>query len=419
MKVLVIGSGGREHALVVGLTRDPKVTEVHAAPGNPGMATFATLHDEIDPVDTGAVLVLAQQLEVDLVVVGPEAPLVLGVADPLRMAHIPCFGPDRDAAALEGSKAYAKEVMAAAGIPTAHSHLCETPDEVATALDTFGPPYVVKDDGLAAGKGVVVTSDRQTAVTHAAACERVIVEEFLDGPEVSLFGLSDGTSVVPMLPAQDFKRLLDGDRGPNTGGMGAYAPLSWLPAGFATEVTAAVLQPAVDEMRRRGLPFVGLLYAGLALTRDGVKVVEFNVRFGDPETQALLELLETPLGQLLYAAATGQLHSIRPLKWKDGTAVAVVMAASGYPDSPRVGDLISGIETADPLAVDAAIGGGDCSLRVYHAATARGSDGLVTNGGRVLAVTSTGPDLATARKLAYTGVAHISFEGAQYRSDIA
>lgn len=419
MKVLVIGSGGREHALVLGLTRDPQVTEVHVAPGNPGIAALAWLHDEIDLADTDAVLVLAKRLEVDLVVIGPEAPLVAGVADPLRRTGIACFGPGREAAALEGSKAYAKEVMAAAGIPTAQSRLSKTSDEVAAALDAFGCPYVVKDDGLAAGKGVVVTNDRDVAAAHAAACERVVIEEFLDGPEVSLFGITDGVQVRPMLPAQDFKRLLDGDNGPNTGGMGAYAPLRWLPHGFAEDMTARVLQPAVAEMHRRGTPFVGLLYAGLALTRDGVKVVEFNVRFGDPETQALLELLETPLGQLLYAAATGQLHSIRPLKWKDGTAVAVVMAASGYPDSPRVGDLISGIETADPLAVDAAIGGGDCSLRVYHAATARGPDGLVTNGGRVLAVTSTGPDLATARKLAYTGVAHISFEGAQYRSDIA
>jgi len=419
MKVLVIGGGGREHALVLALNADPEVTEVHAAPGNPGMATLATLYDDIDPVDTGAVLLLAKQLGVDLVVVGPEAPLVAGVADPLRMAGIACFGPDRAAAALEGSKAYAKEVMAAAGIPTAVSRLGETAGEVAAALDAFGPPYVVKDDGLAAGKGVVVTNNREEAVAHAVTCERVVVEEFLDGPEVSLFGISDGIRVLPMLPAQDFKRLLDGDDGPNTGGMGAYAPLPWLPDGFAEDVTARVLQPAVDEMRRRGVPFIGLLYAGLALTRDGVKVVEFNVRFGDPETQVLLELLETPLGGLLHAAATGRLDESGPLRWRSGAAVAVVMAAGGYPDEPRTGELISGIQAAEARA----------DIRVLHAGTrwapgagdaeSSHSRRLETAGGRVLAVTGAGPELASARQHAYEGVRLISFEGARHRSDIA
>lgn len=419
MNVLVIGGGGREHALVRALSRDPEVVEVHAAPGNPGMATMATMHDEIDPADSGAVLVLAKQLGVDLVIVGPEGPLVAGVADPLRMEGIACFGPDREAAALEGSKAYAKEVMAAAGIPTAQSYLCEAVDEVDAALDAFGPPYVVKDDGLAAGKGVVVTNDRAAAASHAAACGRVVIEEFLDGPEVSLFGICDGTHVLPMLPAQDFKRLLVGDEGPNTGGMGAYAPLPWLPDGFVEEVTAGVLQPTVDEMQRRGMPFIGLLYAGLAVTSGGVKVVEFNVRFGDPETQVLLELLETPLGQLLYAAATGRLDQFKPLRWLPGAAVAVVMAAAGYPGSPRMGDAISGVEDAEALD----------DVHVLHAGTRWGSPAgdaeparsanLETAGGRVLAVTATGPDLATAHKRVYVGVGSISFEGAHYRGDIA
>lgn len=423
MKVLVIGSGGREHALVLGLTRDPQVTEVHVAPGNPGIAALAWLHDEIDLADTDAVLVLAKRLEVDLVVIGPEAPLVAGVADPLRRTGIACFGPGREAAALEGSKAYAKEVMAAAGIPTAQSRLSKTSDEVAAALDAFGPPFVVKDDGLAAGKGVVVTNDRDVAAAHAAACERVVIEEFLDGPEVSLFGITDGVQVRPMLPAQDFKRLFDGDNGPNTGGMGAYAPLPWLPHGFAEDMTARVLQPAVAEMHRRGTPFVGLLYAGLALTRDGVKVVEFNARFGDPETQVLLELLETPLGELLHAAATGRLDELGPLQWRPGAAVSVVMAAAEYPEAPRRGDDISGVAAAESLD----------AVRVFHAGTAwanavaesdsAGADladgALMTAGGRVLAVTATGADVADARQRAYVGVSRIWFEGAQYRSDIA
>ena len=417
MKVLVIGGGGREHALVLGLTRDPAVTEIHAAPGNPGIESVATVHEEIDPVDAGAVLVLAKQLGTDLVVIGPEAPLVAGVADPLRIEGIACFGPDREGAALEGSKAYAKEVMSAAGIPTARAYMCKTPEQVAAALDAFGPPYVVKDDGLAGGKGVVVTPDRKSAKAHAARCGCVVVEEFLDGPEVSVFGISDGSRVVPMVPAQDFKRLLDGDQGPNTGGMGAYAPLPWLPEGFADGVTASVLHPAVEEMRRRGMPFVGLLYAGLALTSQGVKVVEFNARFGDPETQALLELLETPLGGLLYAAATGRLDQIGPLEWSPGSAVAVVMAAPGYPDAPRKGDVIAGIEAAEA----------ENHVRVFHAGTGwapevAGSTStrrLLTTGGRVLTVTATGPDLATARDRTYQGVRRISFEGAQHRSDIA
>jgi len=309
VKTLVIGTGGREHALALALSRDPGVTEVHAAPGNPGIAAFAPVH-AVNQLDPDAVAALAVSLGVDLVVVGPEAPLVAGVADAVRAAGISCFGPNADAAQLEGSKAFAKEIMAGAEVPTAMARVCTTPDEAADALDAFGAPYVVKDDGLAAGKGVVVTDDRDEALAHAARCERVVIEEYLDGPEVSLFAITDGTTVYPLQPAQDFKRIGDGDQGHNTGGMGAYTPLPWAPAGLVDEVLDRVLQPTVDELARRGTTFSGLLYAGLALTSRGVKVIEFNARFGDPETQPLLALLDSPLGALLKAAADGVLHEV-------------------------------------------------------------------------------------------------------------
>ena len=409
MKVLVIGSGGREHALALALSRDPEVSEVHAAPGNPGTAGVATLH-EVDPLDGSAVAGLARDLGVDLVVVGPEAPLVAGVADAVRSAGISCFGPSQEAAVLEGSKAFAKDVMAAAGVPTALARVCSTPEEAAEALDAFGPPYVVKDDGLAAGKGVVVTDDRDEAAAHAAACERVVIEQYLDGPEVSLFAITDGETVLPMLPAQDFKRVGDGGTGPNTGGMGAYTPLPWAPADLVEEVRARVLQPTVDEMARRGAPFQGLLYAGLALTKRGVRVVEFNARFGDPETQPLLALLDSPLGVVLKAAADGRLDEVGPLRWKSGAAVAVVVAAQNYPDSPRKGDVIHGVLDVERLE----------GVDVIHAGTATDGEGhLVTAGGRVLAVTAVGPTVADARDRAYQGVACLQIEGAHHRTDIA
>jgi phosphoribosylamine--glycine ligase len=343
-------------------------------------------------------------------VVGPEAPLVAGVADAVRVAGIACFGPSREAARLEGSKAFAKQVMAAAEVPTALAHVCETPEEVADALDAFGPPYVVKDDALAAGKGVVVTDVRQDAVDHAAACGRVVIEEFLDGPEVSLFAITDGETVLPLQPAQDFKRALDDDEGPNTGGMGAYTPLPWAPDDLVADVTHRVLVPTVDEMARRGTPFQGLLYAGLALTSRGVRVVEFNARFGDPETQALLALLDTPLSSLLHGAATGTLADVGLPSWKDAAAVTVVIASENYPGNPRTGDVIDGIEVAD--AID--------GVDVIHAGTARDSDGrLVTAGGRVLGVTAVGATLAEARAKAYSGVEFIRFTGSQNRTDIA
>lgn len=416
LSVLVVGAGGREHALARALADDPGVVAVHAAPGNPGMAGVATLH-HVDPMSGEQVADLAVRLGVGLVVIGPEAPLVAGVTDEVTARGVPVFGPSGAAARLEGSKAFAKDVMAAAGVPTGRSHLCTTPAEVEAALDDFGAPYVVKDDGLAAGKGVVVTGDRTLAVAHAAGCRQVVIEEYLDGPEVSLFAIcgwseAEGPVVRPLQPAQDFKRIHDGDQGPNTGGMGAYTPLSWAPDDLVEEVLETVLHPTVQELARRGTPFTGLLYAGLALTARGVRVIEFNARFGDPETQALLALLDSPLSPLLLGAATGTLADVDPPRWRAGAAVAVVLASRGYPETSSSGDPITGLEAAE--AVD---GGG--VVQVLHAGTA-GVDGrVVTAGGRVLAVVGTGPDVAAARDAAYAGVAQVDFPGAQHRTDIA
>ncbi|NTW40837.1 MAG: phosphoribosylamine--glycine ligase [Cellulomonadaceae bacterium] len=413
MRILVIGPGAREHAIVRALALGSAGHELHAAPGNPGIAAFATLHP-VDALDGAAVAALATSLDAELVVVGPEAPLVAGVADAVRGAGIACFGPSSEAAALEGSKAFAKEIMAAAGVPTAMAHVCSTLDEVADALDAFGAPYVVKDDGLAAGKGVVVTDDRGEALEHARVCldkpdGTVVIEEFLDGPEVSLFCLSDGTTVVPLAPAQDFKRALDGDAGPNTGGMGAYSPLPWAPPGLVDEVVERVAQPTVDEMRHRGTPFVGVLYCGLALTSRGVRVIEFNARFGDPETQVVLARLASPLAELLQAAATGHLDVLPPLRWHDDAAVTVVVAAHGYPAGVRAGDLIEGVDLAEQVP----------DVHVLHAGTASAADGLVSAGGRVLSVVGTGADIDAAREAAYAGVERISLRGSHHRTDIA
>ncbi len=402
MRVLVVGSGAREHALCLALAADPSVTSLTCAPGNAGTAAVAAQRGVVAD-DPRAVAALAVELGVDLVVVGPEAPLVAGVADAVRAAGVACFGPSAAAAQLEGSKSFAKQVMAAAAVPTAASVSCAGSD-VAAALDRFGPPYVVKDDGLAAGKGVVVTSDRDEAIAHAKGCARVVVEEYLDGPEVSLFCLTDGTTVVPLLPAQDFKRVGDGDTGPNTGGMGAYAPLPWLPSGTVEEVMETVARPTVAEMRRRGTPFAGLLYVGLALTSRGVRVVEFNARFGDPETQVVLALLETPLAGLLFAAAAGQLAAHPPLVWREGSAVTVVIAAEGYPAAPRLGDAVTGAEQDG----------------VIHAGTRRTEDGaIVSSGGRVVSVTATGATLDEARGRAYALVDRVHLAGGQHRTDIA
>src|SRR5690606_2408125 len=396
--------------------------ELHAAPGNPGIAGLATLH-AVDPLDGAAVAALAEQVGAELVVVGPEAPLVAGVADAVRAAGIPVFGPSGEAAQLEGSKSFAKEVMAAAGVPTAMAHVCTDTAELEAALDAFGAPYVVKDDGLAAGKGVVVTSDRAEALAHGTAClandgangganggGRVVVEEYLDGPEVSLFCVCDGATVVPLVPAQDFKRVHDGDEGPNTGGMGAYTPLDWAPAGLVDEVVTRIAQPTVDEMARRGTPFVGVLYVGLALTSRGTRVVEFNARFGDPETQSVLARLATPLSDVMHAAARGALADLEPLRWRPEASVTVVVASEGYPASARTGDQITGIEDAEALP----------GVHVLHAGTALSETGdLVSAGGRVLSVVALGSDLADARRRAYEGVARIELKGSQHRTDIA
>jgi phosphoribosylamine---glycine ligase len=413
MKILVIGSGAREHALVKTLLLDPSVTEVLAAPGNAGIATeVATVAVVVN--DPTAVADLAERISPDLVVIGPEAPLVAGAADAVRARGIACFGPSAAAAQLEGSKAFAKDVMHAAGVPTAASRACATIAEVTDAIEDFGAPYVVKDDGLAAGKGVVVTDDREEALAHARGClgrgGRLVVEEYLDGPEVSLFVITDGAAAVPMIPAQDHKRVGDGDTGPNTGGMGAYTPLGWAPADLVDQVMEQVARPTIAEMSRRGTPFRGVLYCGLALTGNGMRVVEFNARFGDPEIQAVLRLLETPLSPVLAAAAEGRLGELPPLQWHTGAAVCVVIAAQGYPGDVINGDEISGVDTAEALA----------GVSVVHAGTRIAEDGrVVTAGGRVLSVTAVGADLAQARERAYAGVRAIEIRGSHHRSDIA
>ncbi|MDT5142789.1 MAG: phosphoribosylamine---glycine ligase, partial [Mycobacterium sp.] len=411
VRVLVIGSGAREHALLLALRGDPQVEALAIAPGNAGTASLADQH-QVDITSGDDVVALAHKIRADLVVIGPEVPLVLGVADAVRDAGIACFGPSRDAARIEGSKAFAKDVMEAAGVRTASSEIVDSPAKLDAALDRFGPPagdpsWVVKDDGLAAGKGVVVTADRDVARAHAAGLlddgHPVLLESFLDGPEVSLFCVVDGETVVPLLPAQDFKRVGDGDTGLNTGGMGAYAPLPWLPESILRDVVSGVVEPVAAELVKRGSSFSGLLYVGLAMTTMGPAVVEFNCRFGDPETQAVLALLDSPLGQLLHAASTGTLAEFGELRWRGGAAVTVVLAAEYYPGRPRVGDIIAGSE-ADG---------------VLHAGTARRDDGaVVSSGGRVLSVVGTGPDLVAARSAAYDILDSIRLPGSHFRTDI-
>ena len=413
MRILVLGSGAREHALVLSLFHDPAVDDIHVAPGNVGMKPLATLHSEVTRIDDpDTVVALARDIAADLVVIGPEIPLVAGVADALRSAGFLVFGPNKAAARIEGSKAFAKDVMAAAGVRTARSEqlTSELSDsEIESALDRFGPHYVVKDDGLAGGKGVVVTDDRTAARAHVdavlAAGNPVLLESFLTGPEVSLFCLVDGETVVPLIPAQDHKRVGDGDQGPNTGGMGAYCPLPWLPADGVRRIVDEVCVPVAKELVRRGCAYSGLLYAGLAWGPDGPAVVEFNCRFGDPETQAVLALLKTPLGEVLHAVAAGTLADLPPLEWYDEYAVTVVLAAEGYPEHPYLGEVITG--ASDKSAV-------------RHAGTAYNKAGeLVSAGGRVLNVIGTGATLADARDAAYSVLSEITLPGGHYRSDIA
>jgi phosphoribosylamine---glycine ligase len=407
VRVLVIGSGAREHALVLALAHDPAVVALACAPGNAGIAAQAEIYG-VDVTTPAAVTDLAVEWRADLVVIGPEVPLVAGAAEAVRAAGVACFGPSPAAARIEGSKAFAKEVMAAAGVPTAHSEVVDNPARLDAALRRFGPTWVVKDDGLAAGKGVAVTTDLAAARAHAMTLldggHPVLLESYLDGPEASLFCLVDGTTVVPLLPAQDFKRVGDHDAGPNTGGMGAYAPLPWAPPGLVDEVVAKIVAPVVQELAARDRSFSGLLYAGLALTDTGPQVIEFNCRFGDPETQSVLALLRTPLAGLLHATATGALAAQPPLEWSDGAAVTVVIAAEGYPGYPRSGDVITGADAEG----------------VLHAGTRRRDDGaIVSAGGRVLSVVGLGDTVGQARTEAYRKVAGVHLAGSHYRTDIA
>lgn len=417
MKILVLGSGAREHAIILALRSEQAPHDILAAPGNAGIGRDATLVD-LDPNDPAAVTGFAKENAVDLVVVGPEAPLVAGVADALRERGIPVFGPGAAAAQLEGSKAFAKRIMDAAGVPTGRAVRAATAAEVEAALDELGAPHVVKADGLAAGKGVLVTDDRDAAIAHATQylpSGPVLVEEFLSGPEVSLFFLSDGDHVLPLSPAQDFKRLADGDAGPNTGGMGAYSPLPWLAdehggeEAFVDLVTREIAEPVVRQLDAEGTPFIGLLYAGLILTDTGVKVIEFNARFGDPETQVVLPRLAEPLSELLLAAASGHLEDFSRPSFADDAAVTVVVASEGYPASPVTGRALSGLDEA--AAVD--------GVHLAHAATALHDGGFVATGGRVLSVVGVGATLAEARERVYRGVDAIGLEGGQHRRDIA
>ena len=420
MRILVLGSGAREHAIITALLREDAGHEIVVAPGNAGIAEqVEVVH--LDPSNGAVVTEYALENDVELVVVGPEAPLVAGVADPLRSRGIPVFGPGKAAAALEGSKTFAKRVMDAAGVPTGRATRVGTLDEAVTVLDEFGAPYVVKADGLAAGKGVLVTSDRDAAVEHVTYWLQhgsVLVEEHLEGPEVSLFFLSDGHTVVPLSPAQDSKRLRDGDEGPNTGGMGAYSPLPWLADRFGSEkdfvdeVLDTVATPTVRQLEHEGTPFIGLLYAGLILTPAGVRVIEFNARFGDPETQIVLPRLVTPLSELLLAAASGTLEDQPEPVFSDDVAITVVLASEGYPEAPQTGRPIEGL--ADAAAVE--------GVRLVHAATASPDapgGSLIATGGRVLNVVAVGSDFRTARDRAYEAIGLITLEGSHFRTDIA
>ena len=418
MKILVLGSGAREHAIIVALLAENAGHEVIAAPGNAGIGEVATLVD-LDPNDPVAVTNYADDAGINLVVIGPEAPLVAGVADRLRENGVPVFGPGRAAAQLEGSKSFAKRIMQAANVPTGRALRATSLSEAAAALDELGAPYVVKADGLAAGKGVIVTDDRDAALAHDAEFlpqGSLLIEEFLSGPEVSLFFVSDGHTVVPLSPAQDYKRALDGDAGPNTGGMGAYSPLPWLAERFGSEETfvaevqRTIAEPVVRELANEQTPFIGLLYAGLILTDAGVRVIEFNARFGDPETQVVLPRLATPLSTLLFAAASGTLDEADAPRFTPDTAVTVVLASEGYPEAPKTGRAITGVAAA--AAVD--------GVHIAHAATRRGADGaLVATGGRVLNVVATGATFAESTRRAYAAIAEIALEGSHFRSDIA
>lgn len=402
MRILVVGSGAREHAIIKALIRTgTSASDIVCAPGNPGIAKEVEIRGGIDATDRLEVVKVALEERVDLAVIGPEAPLVAGVADALREQGIAVFGPSQDAAQLEGSKQFAKEIMAAADIPTGLARMCDTLKDVEEAMDLMGAPYVIKADGLAAGKGVLVTSDRIAALEHAEhyILDGVLVEEFLAGQEVSLFFLADGKTVMPLSPAQDYKRALDNDEGPNTGGMGAYSPVPWIGPEFVEEVRERIAQPTVDEMRRRGTEFVGLLYCGLIVTDRGIRVIEFNARFGDPETQVVLRRLSSDLADLLMRAATGKLDEGPSAEFSPSPAVTVVLASEGYPVRPAPVREVFGIESAEAIEdVEVCYGG---------------------QTGRVASVVGIGQNFLEARTLAYEGIARLQLEGSHYRSDIA
>jgi phosphoribosylamine--glycine ligase len=398
VKVLLVGSGGREHALAWKLSQAPELEELHAAPGNPGIAAIGRCHP-VRAEDAEGLLGLAGSLESDLVVVGPEAPLVAGVADELRHAGVPVFGPSAGGARIEGSKAFAKEVMSAAGVPTAET------------LSIARPPCVIKADGLAAGKGVFICRDQQEldSALHAATAlgDAIVLEELLEGEEISVFALCDGARALALPSVQDFKRAEEGDAGPNTGGMGSYSPVPGFGPAETEELVDAIHRPVVEELATRGVPFVGVLFAGLMLTDDGPRVLEFNCRFGDPETQSLLPRLDGDLLGALAAAAAGDLSRV-DLSVSEAAAVTVVLAAGTYPASGDVGSPIEGIEAAE-----------ETGAHVFHAGTALKDDHVVTNGGRILNVTATGDTVSEARERAYAACERISFPGARYRKDIA
>jgi len=417
VKILILGGGAREHAIVKALIRTgTPASDIQVAPGNAGISLEVHCESSLNANDPLAVAEYALQHAIELAIIGPEAPLVAGVSDALREQGIAVFGPSQKAAALEGSKSFAKEVMAAAGVPTGMARECATMAEVEDAMDDFGAPYVIKADGLAAGKGVIVTEDRTAALEHAAKFidMGILVEEFLDGQEVSLFFLSDGKDVMPLTPAQDFKRAHDGDAGPNTGGMGAYSPLPWLPAGFIDEVERGVALPTIQELARLGAPFIGLLYCGLIVTERGIRVIEFNARFGDPETQVVLRRLTSPLSTLLYKAATGHLETAPDPQFTKDVAITVVLASEGYPETSAPNRPIHGIGEAEKVA----------GIEIAHAATAwaenkDGEESLVAAGGRVLSVVAVGDDFAEARKQAYEAIEKIHLQGSHFRTDIA
>ncbi|MEX2550756.1 MAG: phosphoribosylamine--glycine ligase [Nitriliruptoraceae bacterium] len=416
-QILVVGGGGREHALAWALVASASVDTVVTAPGNPGTADLGR-NEVVEASDPEAVADLAERLGTDLVVVGPEAPLVAGVVDELVRREIPAFGPTAAAARIEGSKAFAKEVMEAAGVPTGGAVATTSVDEAVAALERFGAPYVVKADGLAAGKGVRICAtlaEARGAVDDAlvqgvfgAAGARVVIEEYLDGPERSVFGVCDGTDVVLLEPAQDYKRARDGDEGPNTGGMGAYSPVPGFTLADVSYLEELVFRPVLRELAARGTPYRGLLYAGLVETAAGPKLLEFNARFGDPETQAILPRLASDLGELLSAAAVGRVQDIE-VAWRDDAAVTVVLASDGYPGPYPTGVPIVGVDDAGSLA----------GVEVFHAGTREQDGQLVTAGGRVLAVTALGMDVAAARERAYAASNRITFDGMHRRGDIA